>query len=99
MNTEHGNIKLDTSHLASADIADLILEDYEKAERDYALSWKRINGEDWVRILIRLPQLVGKCDWGEVTNLDWVELLRERPNSWNSARTNIGSRRAGICLK
>ena len=35
---ENNNLKWDTSHLASADIADLILEDYEKAERDYALS-------------------------------------------------------------
>lgn len=79
MNTESQNSKWDTSHLASADIADLILEDYEKAERDYDLSWKRINGEDWARILIKLPQLADKCDWGEVTNQDWVDLLRERP--------------------
>ena len=47
--------KLDTSHLASADIADKILENYEEAERNYDLSWKRINGEDWARILIKLP--------------------------------------------
>ena len=79
MNTGSQNSKWDTSHLASADIADLILEDYEKAERDYDLSWKRINGEDWARILIKLPQLADKCDWGEVTNQDWVDLLRERP--------------------
>ena len=71
--------KLDTSHLASVDIADLILEDYEKAERDYDLSWKRINGEDWARILVKFPQLADKCDWSEVTNQDWVELLRKRP--------------------
>ena len=79
MKTENKNSKWDTSHLASADIADLILEDYEKADRDYDLSWKRINGEDWVRILIKLPHLVSKRDWSEVTNYDWVELLRERP--------------------
>ena len=71
--------KWDTSHLASADIADLILEDYETANREYNLSWKRINGEDWVRILTKYPQLADECDWSEVTNLDWVELLRERP--------------------
>ena len=82
---ESQNSKLDTtgkwgtSHLASSDIADLILEDYDKAEREYDLSWKRINGEDWARILIKLPQLADKCDWGEVTNQDWVDLLRERP--------------------
>ena len=79
MNTENTNIKLDTSHLSSSEIADLILEDYEKADRNYALSWKRINGEDWVRILVKHPELVGKCDWSEVTDADWVELLRERP--------------------
>ena len=79
MNIKDQNGKWDTSHLASADIAALILEDYEKAERDYDLSWKRINGEDWARILIKLPQLVDKCDWSEVTDADWVELLRERP--------------------
>ncbi len=79
MNTENCNSKLDTSHLASADIADLILENYEEAERNYDLSWKRINGEDWVRILTKLPQLADKCDWSEVTTYDWVELLRERP--------------------
>ena len=79
MNIKDQNGKWDTSHLASADIADLILEDYEKAERDYDLSWKRINGEDWVRILVKLPQLADKCEWSEVTNADWVELLRERP--------------------
>ena len=79
MKTENENSKWDTSHLASADIADLILEDYEKADREYALSWKRINGEDWVRILVKLPHLVDKCNWSEVTNVDWVELLRERP--------------------
>ena len=79
MNTENCNSKLDTSHLASADIADKILENYEEAERNYDLSWKRINGEDWARILIKLPQLADKCDWGEVTNQDWVDLLRERP--------------------
>lgn len=76
---EAHTIKSDTSHLASADIADLILEDYEKADKDYDLSWKRINGEDWVRILLKYPQLVDKCDWSEVTDADWVELLRERP--------------------
>ena len=79
MKTENEKSKWDTSHLASADIADLILEDYEKADRDYDLSWKRINGEDWVRILVKLPHLVSKCDWSEVTNVDWVNLLRERP--------------------
>ncbi len=79
MNPENCNSKLDTSRLASADIADMILENYEEAERNYALSWKRINGEDWVRILVKLPQLADKCDWGEVTNQDWVDLLRERP--------------------
>ena len=79
MKTENEKSKWDTSHLASADIADLILEDYEKADRDYDLSWKRINGEDWVRILVKLPQLVSKCDWSELTNVDWVDLLRERP--------------------
>lgn len=79
MNTENCNSKLDTSHLASADIADKILENYEDAERNYDLSWKRINGEDWTRILIKLPQLADKCDWSEVTTYDWVELLRERP--------------------
>ena len=79
MKTGNESSKWDTSHLASADIADLILEDYEKADRDYALSWKRINGEDWVRILVKLPHLVDKCNWSEVTNADWVELLRERP--------------------
>ena len=71
--------KWDTSHLASAEIADLILENYEEAAKNYDLSWKRINGEDWVRILVKYPQLVDKCDWSEVTNRDWVELLRERP--------------------
>ena len=76
---ENNNLKSDTSHLASADIANLILEDYEKADKDYYLSWKRINGEDWVRILLKYPQLVDKCDWSEVTDADWVELLRERP--------------------
>ena len=76
---EAHTIKSDTSHLASADIANLILEDYEKADKDYYLSWKRINGEDWVRILLKYPQLVDKCDWSEVTDVDWVELLRERP--------------------
>ena len=71
--------KWGTSHLASAEIADLILENYEEAAKNYDLSWKRINGEDWVRILVKYPQLVDKCDWSEVTNRDWVELLRERP--------------------
>ncbi len=79
MNPENCNSKLDTSRLASADIADKILENYEEAERNYDLSWKRINGEDWVRILTKLPQLADKCDWSEVMNVDWVELLRERP--------------------
>jgi len=79
MNTGSQNSKWDTSHLASADIADLILEDYEKSERDYDLSWKRINGEDWARILTKYPQFADKCDWSEFTNVDWVELLRERP--------------------
>jgi hypothetical protein len=69
----------DTSHLASAEIADLILENYEDAAKKYDLSWKRINGEDWVRILVKYPQLVDKCDWGEVTNRDWVDLLCEHP--------------------
>ncbi len=69
----------DISHLASAEIADLILENYEEAAKKYDLSWKRINGEDWVRILVKYPQLVDKCDWGEVTNRDWVDLLCERP--------------------
>jgi hypothetical protein len=78
MNDQH-NIKLDTSHLASADIADMILENYEEADKNYDLSWKRINGEDWVRILVKYPQLVDKCDWGEVTNRDWVDLLCEHP--------------------
>ena len=69
----------DTSDLASAEIADLILENYEEAAKKYDLSWKRINGEDWVRILVKYPQLVDKCDWGEVTNRDWVDLLCEHP--------------------
>lgn len=71
--------KWDTSHLASADIADLILKDYETANQEYNLSWKRINGEDWARVLTKYPQLADKCDWSEVTNVDWVELLCERP--------------------
>lgn len=32
----------DTSDLASAEIADLILENYEEAVKKYDLSWKRI---------------------------------------------------------
>ena len=79
MNTERPDIKLDTSHLSSAEIADLILEDFERADRDYDLSWKRIGGEDWVRILVKLPQLAGSCNWSEVTTADWVELLGECP--------------------
>ena len=54
-------------------------EELMEAAKNYDLSWKRINGEDWVRILVKYPQLVDKCDWSEVTNRDWVELLRERP--------------------
>ncbi len=72
-------VRWDTSHLASAEIADLILENYEEAAKNYDLSWKRINGEDWVRILVKYPQLVDKCDWSEVTNRDWVDLLCEHP--------------------
>lgn len=79
MTTENQTGKWDTKHLASAEIADLILENYEKAEREYDLNWERIDGEDWARILIKYPQLAGKCQWSQVTNLDWVELLRERP--------------------
>ena len=97
MNTESQHSKWDTSQLDSADIADLILGDYEKAVRDYDLSWERIDGEDWARILIKLPQLADKCDWSKVTNLDWVELLRKRPKfvelckdeDWKSRMWNV----------
>jgi len=82
---------------SSKDIADLILKDYETANREYDLSWKRINGEDWARILVKFPQLAGKCRWGEVTNLDWVEILHERPEFVElcTARKNDGNRKCG----
>ena len=39
MNTGNQDIKLDTSDRSSAEIADLILDDFESADRNYALCW------------------------------------------------------------
>ena len=56
-----------------------ILEDYEKAERDYALTadaseeidFENLTGTEWVELLIERPECADKCDWAKLTDEDW----------------------------
>ena len=38
-----------------------------------------IDGNDWVQILKKQPQLADKCDWEKLDGADWCKLLMEQP--------------------
>ncbi len=40
--------------------------------------WNEVGGRELEELLEIQPKYADKCDWGEVTNEDWVDLLRER---------------------
>ena len=49
---------------------------YKSAKPDY---WSKLNGSDWVGLLLWKPHLATHCDWSRLTGDDWATLLSFYP--------------------
>lgn len=66
-------------YLTGADWVWLLLK-YPKYQPQLSkYDWDKLDGEDWVNLLIDRPQFSEFCDWGKLIADDWVRLLKHQP--------------------